>query len=86
MTTAMTLLNGRYEMTPQWTASPRPVRAQIGGVARAGRSVSGRLRRKVTGLVTRRQLLVAGLGQQRQHTDAGRRHHEQHRPMPSGTQ
>ena len=35
MTTAMTLLNGRYEMTPQWTASPRPVRAQIGGVARA---------------------------------------------------
>jgi cytochrome P450 len=35
MTTAMTHLNGRYEMTPQWTASPRPVPAQIGGVARA---------------------------------------------------
>jgi cytochrome P450 len=36
MTTAMTDLNGRYEMTPQWMASPRPVPAQIGGVARAG--------------------------------------------------
>jgi cytochrome P450 len=35
MTTAITHLNGRYEMTPQWTASPRPVPAQIGGVARA---------------------------------------------------
>jgi cytochrome P450 len=35
MTTAMTHLNGRYEMTPRWMASPRPVPAQIGGVARA---------------------------------------------------
>jgi cytochrome P450 len=35
MTTAMAHLHGRYEMTPQWTASPRPVPAQIGGVARA---------------------------------------------------
>jgi cytochrome P450 len=35
MTTAMAHLLGRYEMTPQWTAHPRPVPAQIGGVARA---------------------------------------------------
>jgi cytochrome P450 len=35
MTTAITHLLGRYEMTPQWTAHPRPVAAQIGGVARA---------------------------------------------------
>ena len=35
MTTAMTHLQGRYEMSPRWTASPRPVPAQIGGVARA---------------------------------------------------
>jgi cytochrome P450 len=35
MTTAMTHLLGRYEMAPQWTAHPRPVPAQIGGIARA---------------------------------------------------
>ena len=35
MTTAMAHLLGRYEMTPQWAAHPRPVPAQIGGVARA---------------------------------------------------
>jgi cytochrome P450 len=35
MTTAMTHLSGRYQMTPGWTTHPRPVPAQIGGVARA---------------------------------------------------
>jgi cytochrome P450 len=35
MATAMTHLLGRYAMTPQWTSHPRPVPAQIGGVARA---------------------------------------------------
>jgi hypothetical protein len=35
MTAAMTHLLGRYEMTPEWTTHPRPVPAQIGGVARA---------------------------------------------------
>jgi cytochrome P450 len=35
MTTAMTHLFGRYQMTPGWTTHPRPVPAQIGGVARA---------------------------------------------------
>ncbi|WP_343602364.1 hypothetical protein [Mycobacterium sp.] len=35
MTAAMTRLFGRYRMTPCWTAHPRPVPAQIGGVARA---------------------------------------------------
>ena len=34
MTTAMTRLLGHYRMTPRWTAYPRPVPAQIGGVAR----------------------------------------------------
>jgi cytochrome P450 len=35
MTTAMTRLLGDYRMTPRWTSYPRPVPAQIGGVARA---------------------------------------------------
>lgn len=35
MTAAVTRLLGQYEMTPGWTAYPRPVPAQIGGVARA---------------------------------------------------
>ena len=35
MTTAVTHLLGAYEMTPGWPAYPRPVPAQIGGVARA---------------------------------------------------
>jgi cytochrome P450 len=35
MTTAMTHLCARYEMTPGWTTYPRPVPAQIGGVARS---------------------------------------------------
>ena len=35
MTAAMTQLFGRYEMAPDWTTHPRPVPAQIGGVARA---------------------------------------------------
>jgi cytochrome P450 len=35
MTATMTHLFGRYQMTPGWTAHPRPVPAQIGGVARA---------------------------------------------------
>jgi cytochrome P450 len=35
MTAAMTHLLGRYQMTPRWTTHPRPVPAQIGGVARA---------------------------------------------------
>ena len=35
MTAAMTYLVGRYEMAPQWNSHPRPVPAQIGGVARA---------------------------------------------------
>ena len=35
MTTAMAYLLSRYEMTPQWGDHPRPVPAQIGGVARA---------------------------------------------------
>jgi cytochrome P450 len=35
MSAAMTHLLGCYAMTPQWTGHPRPVPAQIGGVARA---------------------------------------------------
>ena len=35
MTAAMTQLFGRYRMAPDWTTHPRPVPAQIGGVARA---------------------------------------------------
>ncbi|MCV7226871.1 cytochrome P450 [Mycolicibacterium komossense] len=35
MTTAVTHLLSSYEMTPGWSAYPRPVPAQIGGVARA---------------------------------------------------
>jgi cytochrome P450 len=35
MTATMTHLFGRYRMTPSWTTHPRPVPAQIGGVARA---------------------------------------------------
>jgi cytochrome P450 len=35
MTAAMTRLLGRYQMTPGWTEYPRPVPAQIGGVARS---------------------------------------------------
>ena len=35
MTTATTRLLGRYEMTPGWSGRPRPVPAQIGGVARS---------------------------------------------------
>jgi cytochrome P450 len=35
MTAAMTHLFGRYQVTPDWTTHPRPVPAQIGGVARA---------------------------------------------------
>jgi cytochrome P450 len=35
MSAAMTRLLGRYMMTPRWTRHPRPVSAQIGGVARA---------------------------------------------------
>ncbi len=35
MTTAMINLLGHYQMTPGWTEHPRPVPAQIGGVARA---------------------------------------------------
>ena len=35
MVAAMSRLLARYELTPGWTAHPRPVPAQIGGVARA---------------------------------------------------
>jgi cytochrome P450 len=35
MTATMMRLLGSYRMTPQWTTHPRPVPAQIGGVARA---------------------------------------------------
>ena len=35
MTSAMTRLLGRYAMTPGWDEYPRPVPAQIGGVARS---------------------------------------------------
>jgi cytochrome P450 len=35
MTSAMTRLLGRYDMTPGWAEYPRPVPAQIGGVARS---------------------------------------------------
>ncbi len=35
MTATMTRLFGHYQMTPSWTMHPRPVAAQIGGVARA---------------------------------------------------
>jgi cytochrome P450 len=35
MTSAMTHLLGHYRMTPRWTAYPRPVPEQIGGVGRA---------------------------------------------------
>ncbi|MDT5014388.1 MAG: hypothetical protein QOD39_548, partial [Mycobacterium sp.] len=35
MTTAMAYLCDWYEMTPGWTSYPRPVPAQIGGVARS---------------------------------------------------
>ena len=35
MTTATTHLLREYQMTPCWTSHPKPVPAQIGGVARA---------------------------------------------------
>jgi hypothetical protein len=35
MTMALTRLLGRYHMTPEWDSYPRPVPAQIGGVARS---------------------------------------------------
>jgi cytochrome P450 len=35
MTMAMTRLLGSYDITPRWGQYPRPVRAQIGGVARS---------------------------------------------------
>jgi cytochrome P450 len=35
MTATMTRLLGTYSMAPAWTSHPRPVPAQIGGVARA---------------------------------------------------
>jgi cytochrome P450 len=35
MTATATHLLGEYDMTPRWTSHPRPVPAQIGGVARA---------------------------------------------------
>ena len=35
MTAAITHLLGRYVLTPRWASHPRPVPAQIGGVARA---------------------------------------------------
>jgi cytochrome P450 len=35
MTNAMIHLLGRYVMMPRWASHPRPVPAQIGGVARA---------------------------------------------------
>ena len=35
MTMAMTRLCGRYDVTPAWAGYPRPVSAQIGGVARS---------------------------------------------------
>jgi cytochrome P450 len=35
MTSAMTRLFGHFRMIPRWTSYPRPVPAQIGGVARA---------------------------------------------------
>ncbi|WP_431239709.1 cytochrome P450 [Mycolicibacterium aichiense] len=35
MAMAMTRLVGRYDMRPEWAGHPRPVPAQIGGVARA---------------------------------------------------
>jgi hypothetical protein len=35
MTAAMTRLLSEYRMTPRWTSHPRPVPAQIGGIARA---------------------------------------------------
>jgi cytochrome P450 len=37
MTATMTRLFDSYRMTPGWTKHPRPVPAQIGGVARADR-------------------------------------------------
>jgi hypothetical protein len=35
MSTAAQFLLDRYRFTPRWSAHPRPVPAQIGGVARA---------------------------------------------------
>src|SRR5262249_50304138 len=35
MTAAATHLLGHYTMTPRWAEHPRPIPAQIGGVARA---------------------------------------------------
>ena len=46
MTMAMTRLLGGYDMTPLWDVHPRPVPAQIGGVARsAGRCEARYVRR-----------------------------------------
>jgi len=36
MTTSLVRLLAAYTFTTEWTEDPRPVRAQIGGVARAG--------------------------------------------------
>lgn len=48
MTTAMTRLLGTYDMTPEWQAYPRPVAAQIGGVARASDHCPVRYARRMT--------------------------------------
>jgi cytochrome P450 len=46
MTMAMTRLLGRYDMRPEWKRHPRPVPAQIGGVARADGECVMRYRRR----------------------------------------
>jgi hypothetical protein len=38
MTRAATCLLDRFDLEPAWAHHPGPVRAQIGGVARAGRA------------------------------------------------
>ena len=46
-TAAATKLFGAYEITPSWDADPRPVAAQIGGVARAAEACPVSYRRRV---------------------------------------
>jgi cytochrome P450 len=50
MTMAVTRLLGRYAMTPEWDSYPRPVPAQIGGVARSVRPCPVTYERRCDGI------------------------------------
>jgi hypothetical protein len=53
MTAAMSRLLRDYDLTPGWTDYPRPVPAQIGGVARADGLCRLDYRRRATAITPR---------------------------------